>query len=113
MSEVLDLYIEDSIDALVYYEGSYDREPIFGVRGWRVNGKHFAAVSREGRAAIRLTDPGTVERLLDIDGAGPWCNAAGVHKDQWYLLPSRWVEKFEDIKIDLWIRKAADAARCS
>lgn len=79
------------------------RRKMFGCDAFFRDEAIFALVWKEGRIALRLTDPALFSELRGMPGTKPW-NPSTVNMSGWLLVPEAFHE--DEASLDTWVRRA-------
>src|SRR5690606_31419238 len=79
------------------------RRQLFGREAFFRDEAIFALVWKEGRIALRLTDPALFSELRGMPGTKPW-NPSTVNMSGWLLVPEAF--HADEESLDTWVRRA-------
>ena len=79
------------------------RRKTLGCEAFFRDGALFALVWKEGRIALRLTDPALFSELRGLPGTKPW-SPPTLNTSGWLLVPEAFHEDEE--ALDTWVRRA-------
>ena len=90
---------DDICDALVAWHPDVRRSTVFGMPCLKRAGRVIAGFTRSENAMVfKLTDPGVLERALDLPGAHLFDpSGRGEHFRQWVVVPAAQADEWESL----------------
>lgn len=101
-SSLLDHLLSLLLDRTASLDGVIRRK-MFGCEALFRDGAIFALVWKEGRIALKLSEPALFAELRALPGTRPWSPGA-MNMTGWLLVPEDFHDDEE--RLDLWVRRA-------